>query len=70
MWTEEFITLLVDAVILAITYFGGKYADESLFEDIKFVVTLAQPFVILFLIQLLVQRASRFIQQTIRSFMR
>jgi hypothetical protein len=69
MWTKEFVTLLVDAVVLAITYFGGKYADKSIFEDIKFVVTLAQPFVVLILTQMLVQRASRYIQQTIRSLM-
>ena len=36
--SRKFLLLILDVVISLILYFSGKYADPSIFEDIKFVI--------------------------------
>ncbi len=60
----KFWTLTGDALISTVLYFGAKYLAPGAFDDVKFVLAVAQPVVAfvlaqLFVAQTLALRASR-----------
>jgi len=45
--TKEFWVAALDLVVSIVLYFGGKYLGENIFEDVKFLIAVLQPFVLL-----------------------
>ena len=46
LYSRKFLLLLSDVLISAIIYFVGKYAGNSMFADVKFLIGILQPVVI------------------------
>ena len=46
LYSRKFLLLLSDVLISAIVYFVGKYAGNSVFADVKFLIGILQPVVI------------------------
>jgi uncharacterized membrane protein YhaH (DUF805 family) len=44
---KEFWIALVDLVVGLALYFGAKYLAPRIFDDVKFVIALAQPFILI-----------------------
>jgi len=45
--TKEFWIAVVDLVVSVALYFGAKYLAPEAFEDVKFLIGVLQPFVIM-----------------------
>ena len=41
--SRKFWLLILDLVISLVLYFGGKYLDPALFDDVKFLIGALQP---------------------------
>jgi len=64
---KEFWTVLVDLVVSAILYFGGKYLAPSIFEDVKWVIVALQPVAALCIAYFATERVQSSVRAVVRA---
>lgn len=57
--SRKFLVLMFDTLVSTILYFGGKYLDPSVVDDVKFLIAALQPVAITLIYSIAKEDAAR-----------
>lgn len=66
---REFWTVVVDLVISAALYFGGRYLAPEAFDDLKWAIAALQPVAAFLLLHFTAERAQAVVEARVRSLL-